>query len=137
MLGAVGVSLGFPLADPILGLVITVAILYVLRDATKEVFRRLMDAADSATVDLVEHAAREVPGVLGARDLRMRWIGHSLRAELAVTVEATLTVDQAHRLAHDVEHRLVRTIPRLTAAVVHVEPSSGADVAHDPLARLR
>jgi cation diffusion facilitator family transporter len=137
VLGAAGVALGFPLADPILGLVITVAILFVLRDAAKEVFRRLMDAVDPATVDLAEHAAREVPGVLGARDLRMRWIGHSLRAELAVSVDATLTVDQAHRLAHDVEHSLLHTIPRLTAAVVHVEPSSGADAAHDPLAHHR
>ncbi|MTD59611.1 cation diffusion facilitator family transporter [Amycolatopsis pithecellobii] len=134
VLGALGVALGFPLADPIIGLVITVAILLVLREAAKEVFRRLMDAVDPHTVDQVEHTAAEVPGVLAANDVRMRWIGHSLRAELAVRVDAGLTVDEAHRIAHDVEHRLMHAVPRLTAAVVHTEPATGAVVAHELLA---
>jgi cation diffusion facilitator family transporter len=134
VLGAGGVALGFPLADPIIGLGITVAILFVLRDAAKEVFRRLMDAVDPATVDLVEHTARETSGVLGAGDVRVRWIGHTLRAELAVTVEAALSVEDAHRIAHDVEHRLVHAVPRLSSAVVHTEPAVGADVVHDTLA---
>ncbi len=130
VLGALGVALGFPAADPIVGLAITVAILFVLRDAAKEVFRRLMDAVDPATLDLVEETARTVPGVLDASQVRMRWIGHSLHAELAVAVDSTLTVDRAHQLAHDVEHALVHDIPRLTEAVVHTEPGTGADKAH-------
>ncbi|WP_110341756.1 cation diffusion facilitator family transporter [Prauserella flavalba] len=130
VLGAAGVALGFPLADPIIGLCITVAILFVLRDAAKEVFRRLLDAVDPAAIDLVEHSAAEVPGVQGAGDVRMRWIGHSLRAELSVTVDPDLTVTEAHRIAHQVEHRLVHTVPRLTAAVVHTEPATGAEAAH-------
>jgi len=67
----------------------------------------------------------------------MRWVGHSLRAELAVTVDATLTVDQAHRLAHDVEHRLLHQVQRLTAATVHTEPATGAEAAHETLAHHR
>jgi cation diffusion facilitator family transporter len=137
VLGALGVALGFPQADPIIGLLITVAILFVLRDAAREVFRRLMDAVDPAIVERVEHAAAEVPGVLRANQVRMRWIGHSLRAELAVSVNADLTVLEAHSLAHEVEHRLVHAVPRLTAAVVHVEPARGAGTAHDVLAHHR
>jgi cation diffusion facilitator family transporter len=137
VLGALGVGLGFPLADPIIGLGITVAILVVLRDAAKEVFRRLMDAVDPKVVDLAEHTAMHVPGVLAAGDVRMRWIGHSLRAELTVTLDADLTVGQAHRIAHDVEHELVHTIPRLAAATVHTEPAAGAKHAHDALAHHR
>jgi cation diffusion facilitator family transporter len=137
VLGAGGVALGFPAADPIIGLGITVAILFVLRDAAREVFRRLMDAVDPATVDLVERNAIEVPGVETAGDVKMRWIGHTLRAELAVTVDAGLTVEQAHRIAHDVEHRLVHAVPRLTAATVHTEPAARAAVAHDAIAHHR
>jgi cation diffusion facilitator family transporter len=132
--GALGVGLGFPLADPIIGLGITVAILFVLRDAAKEVFRRLMDAVDPADVDLAERIAAAVPGVLRAGEVRMRWIGHTVRAELAVTVDATLTVEQAHHIAHDVEHQLVHAVPRLTAATVHTEPAARAQAAHDTLA---
>ncbi|HVV11377.1 cation diffusion facilitator family transporter [Amycolatopsis sp.] len=130
VVGAGGVALGFPAADPIVGLGITVAILFVLRDAAREVFRRLMDAVDPHAVEHAEKAAAAVPGVLAAREVRMRWIGHALRAELAVTVEQTLTVAQAHRIAHEVEHRLMHTVPRLTAAVVHTEPAAGAEAAH-------
>ncbi|MEV6644446.1 cation diffusion facilitator family transporter [Amycolatopsis sp. NPDC051371] len=128
--GAAGVAFGFPAADPIVGLGITVAIVFVLRDAAKEVFRRLLDAVDPASVELAERTALDVEGVLGARDLRMRWIGHHLRAELAVTVASELTVREAHALAHTVEHRLVHTIPRLAAVVVHTEPAVGAELAH-------
>ncbi|RKT55457.1 cation diffusion facilitator family transporter [Saccharothrix australiensis] len=124
VLGAAGVALGFPLADPLVGLGMTAAILFVLRDAAREVFDRLMDAVDPRTVDLAEHTAAQVAGVRRADGLRMRWIGHRLRAELAIAVDATLTVEQAHRIAHDVENRLVATIPRLTAVVVHTEPDT-------------
>ncbi|MEU4672954.1 cation diffusion facilitator family transporter [Amycolatopsis sp. NPDC023774] len=135
VLGAV--ALGFPAADPILGLVITVAILFVLRDAAKEVFRRLMDGVEPATVELAERTARAVPGVHDVADLRMRWIGHSLHAELAIRVESTLTVEQAHQLAHDVEHQLRHVTPRLATAVIHTEPTTGADSAHNTNAGVR
>ncbi len=130
VLGTAGVALGFPLADPIIGLGITVMILFVLRDAAKQVFRRLMDAIDPATIDLVERTAISVPGVLKADELRMRWIGHSLRAELAVTVDAALTVERAHHIAHEVEHQLIHAVPRLMAVIVHTEPATGASTAH-------
>src|SRR5207245_5165216 len=85
--GAIGVAVGIPAADPIVGLAITAAILLVLRDAAAEVLRRLLDAVDPATLDVVERAAADIPGVVGAGQVRMRWIGHALRAELAVTVD--------------------------------------------------
>ncbi|QUQ65946.1 cation diffusion facilitator family transporter [Kutzneria sp. CA-103260] len=137
VLGAGGVAVGFPLADPIIGLCITVAILFVLRDAAREVFRRLMDAVDPAVIDLAERTAGGVEGVVGVGDVRMRWIGHVLRAELAVTVDAGLTVERAHRIAHDVEHQLVHAVSRLAAATVHTEPAVRAGDAHETLAHHR
>ncbi|GAA3853368.1 cation diffusion facilitator family transporter [Saccharothrix violaceirubra] len=123
VLGAVGVAAGFPLADPIVGLGMTAAILLVLRDSAREVFGRLLDAVDPATVDLAERHARDVPGVVRAERLRMRWIGHSLRAELAVLVDPVLDVAAAHRIAHDVEARLKAEVPHLGAVTVHTEPA--------------
>jgi len=137
VVGAAGVALGFPAADPIVGLVISGAILFVLRDAAREVFRRLMDAADPDTVALAERTAAGVPGVVTAEDVRMCWIGHCLRAEVTVTVDALLTIEHAHRIAHEVEHRLVHEVPRLTAATVHTEPAVGAERAHGVLAHHR
>lgn len=130
VLGAAGLALGMPLADPIIALVITGMILLALRTAAREVLDRLMDAVDPHTVDQVEHAAAEVAGVTNAYEVRMRWIGHGLRAELSITVNHTLTVTAAHRIAHDVERHLARSVPRLTAAVVHTEPARAYADAH-------
>ncbi len=123
LVGAGGSALGWQLADPIVGLAITAAIVLVLRDAAREVFRRVMDAVDPALVDRAEHALREVEGVRGVGELRLRWIGHRLRAEVAVVVDGEATVRQAHAIAVAAEHALLHTVPRLTAALVHADPA--------------
>ncbi|MCX5380568.1 cation diffusion facilitator family transporter [Streptomyces sp. NBC_00091] len=121
LLGAAGSASGLPAADPVVGLLITLAILLVLKDAAREVYRRLMDCVDPALVDTAERALREVEGVLGVGQLRMRWIGHALRAEADIVVGPHLTVVQAHELALAAEHALIHAIPRMTAATVHTD----------------
>ncbi|MFI8536911.1 cation diffusion facilitator family transporter [Streptomyces aquilus] len=123
LLGAGGSALGWQLADPLVGLAITAAIGLVLRDAAREVFRRVMDAVDPALVDRAERALLEVEGVGGVGELRLRWIGHRLRAEVAVVVDGDATVRQAHAIAVDAEHALLHAVPRLTAALVHADPA--------------
>ncbi|MGW1607837.1 cation diffusion facilitator family transporter [Streptomyces sp. NPDC002285] len=123
LLSAGGAAIGWQLADPIVGLAITAAITLVLRDAAREVFRRVMDAVDPALVDRAERALREVEGVRGVGELRLRWIGHRLRAEVAVVVDGEATVRQAHAIAVDAEHALLHAVPRLTAALVHADPA--------------
>jgi cation diffusion facilitator family transporter len=129
LLGAGGVALGWRQADPIIGLVITVAILGVLRSAVRQVGARLMDAVDPALVDQAIAAVTSVTGINAVRELRIRWIGHTLRAEVDATVDASLTVVQAHDLAHHAEAHLLAQVRRLTAATVHTSPD-GAH--HDP-----
>ncbi|WP_443062612.1 cation diffusion facilitator family transporter [Streptomyces sp. NBC_00390] len=135
LFGAGGAALGWRLADPIVGLLITVAIALVLKDAAREVFRRLMDAVDPALVDSAEAALRNVPGVEEVGELRMRWIGHQLRAEVAIVVDGHLNLREAHRVAVDAEHALLHAVPRLTAALVHADPAAGSGEA-DPHAAL-
>jgi len=122
VLSAGGAWLGFPIADPIIGLLITVAILYVLRDAAREVYRRLMDAVDPALVDRTEEIIRATPGVVDVTEVRLRWVGHSLRAEARIAVNTSTSLVEAHELGHRVEHDLVHGVRRLTAAVIHTEP---------------
>ncbi|MFE9354800.1 cation diffusion facilitator family transporter [Streptomyces olivaceoviridis] len=123
LLGAGGSALGWHLADPLVGLAITAAIVLVLRDAAREVFRRVLDAVDPALVNRAEHAVRQVPGVRAVGELRLRWIGHRLRAELTVVVDGEATLRQAHAVAVETEHALLHAVPRLTAALVHADPA--------------
>lgn len=134
LLGAGGVAIGWRWADPVIGLVITLAILFVLKDAAREVYRRLMDAVDPALVDTVEHTLAGTPGVLDVGAVRVRWIGHQLRAECEIVVDAGLSIAGAHAVAVDAEHRLLHAVPRLYAALVHADPAGDH---HDTLAHHR
>jgi len=131
VLSAIGAWLGFPLADPIIGLLISVAILFVLRDAAGEVYRRLMDAVDPHLVDQAEQVIRTTSGVVDVTDLRLRWLGHNLLAEARISVDSSMSLVHAHHLSHEVEHDLVHGVRRLTAATIHAEPlAHDADRAH-------
>ena len=134
LLGAGGVAIGWHWADPVVGLLITVAILFVLRDAAREVYRRLMDAVDPADVDAVERALRGTDGVRDVGQVRLRWIGHRLRAECDIVVDPHLSLVAAHGITVDAEHRLLHEVPRLTAAIVHADPApTGGDDHHAAL----
>ena len=121
--GALGVWLGFPLADPIVGLLITVAILMVLRTAARDVFSRLLDGVDPHLVETAEKALAAEPGVIGVRRLRMRWIGHRLHADAELDIDPNISLGDAHRLAHHAEHMLTHAVPKLSSALIHAYPA--------------
>jgi cation diffusion facilitator family transporter len=123
VLGAAGVAAGWELADPIVGLLITVAILAVLRTALRDIFRRLMDAVDPALVDAAESSLADIPGVVAVRRVRMRWIGHEIHADADLDIESSASLAEAHALAHAAEHRLTHAVPKLSSAVVHAYPT--------------
>jgi cation diffusion facilitator family transporter len=131
LLGAGGVAVGWDWADPVVGLVITVAILAVLRQAAREIYRRLMDAVDPALVDQAEAVLRGTPGVLDVGQVRLRWIGHQIRAECEIVIAPDITAVQAHELTVAAEHALLHAIPRLSGALVHADPRvQGTDPHH-------
>jgi cation diffusion facilitator family transporter len=135
--GAVGAWLGFERADPIAGLVITAAILVVLWQAARSVIRRILDGTDDTTVLLVEAVAGGVPGVEHVTSSKARWTGHALNAELQIMVDPDLSVQQAHRIAEEVEHELCHAIPRLRGATVHVDPHDHGPHYAGPMAHHR
>jgi len=130
LLGVGGEALGWRWADPVVGLLITAAILAVLRQAAQEIYRRLMDAVDPALTSQAEHALRAVSGVQDIGQVRLRWIGHQLRAECEIVVDADSSVVQAHQVAAAAEHQLLHTLPRLSAALVHADPGPCHGIDH-------
>jgi cation diffusion facilitator family transporter len=125
--GALGVGMGFPLADPIVGLVIAGAIGIVLVVAARDVFGRLLDRIDPEYLDTARSVLSSQPGVRAVRRLRMRWVGHRLEADTELDVDPTLSLADAHAVAHTAEHELAHAIPKLSSVVVHAYP------AHDHL----
>lgn len=132
--GAIGVAAGYPLADPIVGILITLAILVVLRGAARDIYRRLMDAVEPELVDTAEQVLAAVPGVSAVDSVQMRWVGHRLRAEANLTVEHTLTVAEGHDVAVEAKRALITGVPKLDVATIHVSPTAIDGV--DPHAAL-
>jgi cation diffusion facilitator family transporter len=133
LLGALAVWLGFPIADPIVGLFISAAILWVTKDAALVIGHRLLDAVDPVLVHRLEHAAEHSPGVEGVDAFRVRWVGHRLWAQLRVRVDEDTTLTAAHAIAEDVRHRLFHAEPRLSDVSVHVDPCGHSGVDHHEL----
>ncbi len=143
LLGALGSLAGFPLADPIVGLLITLAILFIVKDAAVMMLRRLMDAVDPEVVENVEQVASHIPQVHDVHDVRVRWLGHKLQAELHVTVDEDLTTRESHRIVEEIRHALFHAQPRFAAINVHVDPCGhngddphGLTAHHTPSANL-
>jgi cation diffusion facilitator family transporter len=123
LLSAGGAALGWQWADPVVGLAITVAILVVMWGAARQVLARLMDAVDPELVERATTVLREVEGVVAVDRVRLRWIGHTLHAEVDLSVPQGVTVERAHRTAHAAERELTDAVPRLAAATVHAHPA--------------
>ncbi|HEY5025517.1 MAG TPA: cation diffusion facilitator family transporter [Acidimicrobiales bacterium] len=123
VVGAIAVVAGAPRADPIVGVVITAAVTVVLVGATRTIYRRLMDSVDPALVDQVEDVLAHVPGVDGVDDVRIRWVGHELRAEIQISSDPALSLVDAHAIAEEAHHRLLHDVARLAEAVIHTSPT--------------
>jgi divalent metal cation (Fe/Co/Zn/Cd) transporter len=90
-----------------------------------------MNGVDPKLVGRIEHTATHAPGVAAVHDVRVRWEGHRLQADLAISVSPQLNVVDAHEIAHGVEHELLHRVAHLDGATVHVEPDGPArDAAH-------
>lgn len=118
LLGAVGVWLGYALADPIVGLVITAVIVRIVCQSGKAVFTRLLDGIDPEVIDEIAHAVHRTSGVCDVSKVRVRWLGHRLHAEVNVAVRADLSVEQGHDIAKEVRHNLLHGLRYLSHATI-------------------
>ncbi len=125
VIGALGVWAGWRLADPIVGLLISVAILAVLRQAARDVYRRLMDSVDPNLVDIVEATLIAADGVTRVDGVRLRWIGHELYGEAEIVSDSSLSYVEAHKITERARHELLQRIPRLVDVVIRSNPLQG------------
>lgn len=120
--GAIGVWIGFPLFDPIIGILIGVAILVIVFNTARDMWYRIMDAVDPSVTERVEKAADSFEGVLDTHDTAVRWVGHRLRAELHIVVDCQITTIASHRIAEGVRHAIFHEFPAMVDVTVHVDP---------------
>lgn len=134
LFGAVGVWLGFPLTDPIVGLLITAAIFRIVWESGKSIFTRLLDGVDPEIIDEIKHAVNHTQGVRDITEVRVRWLGHRLHAELNIAVSPELSVEEGHEIATEVRHQLLHHLRYLSNAIIHIDPVNASGEEHHCIA---
>jgi cation diffusion facilitator family transporter len=124
LIGAIGVSLGAHWADPVVGLLITAAILIVGYQAAHSVGQRLLDAVDPKIIQRITETVEAVSGVIGVTEVRARWVGHRLLAQVRLGVNADLSVLQGHEISEIVQHDLLHHVSNLSDAIIHIDPEA-------------
>jgi len=121
--GLLLVALGYPAADAAFTLVVAVVI---ARTGWRILLQSVPVLVDERAVagETIRRIALDSPGVLDCFDIRSRGPAGEIFAELTITVDGGLNVEQAHRIADEVERRVA---DRLHArdVVAHVEPDRG------------
>lgn len=115
--GVIGIWLGFPLADPIVGLLISAAIAVLLWGTVRDIGRRLMDGVDPALTDrLIAVVTEQCPEGTSAR---LRWSGHHLNAEVTVPArEITMTIPELAQVSRRVQHAVREELPNIGRVTV-------------------
>jgi cation diffusion facilitator family transporter len=116
-------GLGLPIADPVVGILITFAIVYVLAGTVKQLFYRMMDAVDPTIVDEITNSAQSVSGVLQVHDVRVRWVGRELVAVMHVATDPKSTLEEAHALSMRVEDAVCHEVPAARLEI-HMDPGT-------------
>lgn len=138
VVGAAGVWLGFPLADPIIGMLITLAIFGIVWQSAKAVIARSLDGVEPELGREIHHAAGHVRGINKIVDVKARWLGHKLHADVTIAVDDNLTVAEATSIAAELQNELREHLPPLGSSTVQFEQAgearapSGAHGQHSP-----
>jgi cation diffusion facilitator family transporter len=137
LIGAIAVALGAPWADSVVGLVIAAAILVVGYQAAKSIGQRLLDAVDPDVVARISATVATVEGVVAVTEVRARWMGHRLLAQVRLSVDGVLPVTKAHEIAEVAHHELLHHVPNLSDAIIHVDPAGAGFDPHATTAHHR
>ena len=118
----IGVKLGLPpIIDPIASLVVAGFIIH----ASYEIFQSTIDVlVDKAVVDDedVVKVLKEFDEIKAYHDIRSRGSESNIHLDMHVMVEPSMTVEDAHRLSHDIEDKIREITNENSQVIVHIEP---------------
>lgn len=112
---------GYPILDPVGGLVIAVFIARTGFEIARDTSRVLSDRVVMDEED-IRRVVMTVPEVVGCHHIRSRGTADYTFLDLHVWFPAQTTLDEAHRLSHVVKDRLMERFPQIADAIIHIEP---------------
>lgn len=117
-----GVWMGLAWLDLLAASIVVLLILRAAFSILGDTSRWLADAY-AADARKVEAVARGVPGVMFVHRVRSRGTPDAAFVDLHVKVDPGMSTSRAHAVASEVERRIIREMPGVSDALVHIEPS--------------
>lgn len=115
--------LGFPIMDPIAGLVIAVLILKVAFDIFKDAIAKMLDTSVGKDFERsVRKFIEEQPDVRHIDVLRTRQFGNRIYVDLEIAVRRDMSLVEAHNIAENVHRNVEKEFPNVKHIMIHVNP---------------
>jgi cation diffusion facilitator family transporter len=118
------VKLGYPVLDPIGGLVIAVFIARTGWQIARETSGVLSDRVVLAEEE-IRRVVMNTPQVVGCHHIRSRGTADHTFLDLHVWYPPEMPLHEAHRLSHIVKDQLMSAFPQIADAIIHIEPPPG------------
>lgn len=107
----------------------------VIATGVRVIRAAVLDLADTmpdpSKIAAVSRVALTVPGVAAVEKQFARKTGFRYHIDLHVEVDPDMTVRESHRIAHDVQARILEELPWAAGVLVHIEPAGGVPL--DPM----
>ena len=115
--------MGFPIMDPIASVIISLFIIKMSYDITKDAFDKMVDTAcEDCIVEDIRKVIEETEGVRSVDCINTRKFGNKIYVDVEISVECDLTVEEGHEIAENVHLRVEHEIPAVKHVMVHVNP---------------
>lgn len=125
LIGVAGARLGFPILDPLASIVICLFILKAAYEIARDAVSRLVDqACDEKLVNEMRSVIQSQEGVLGIDLLKTRLFGNKIYVDVEIRVDGTLSVSEAHEIAHQVHDNIEEKFQYVKHCMVHVNPDN-------------
>ncbi len=122
--GPAGEKLGIMWVDRAAGLIICFFMLRTVAEIYGDAVNGLVDrSADAETEEELREAAVSVEGVKSVDSLLTRMFGSRLYVEMEISADGTISLNKAHKIAHDVHDAIEEKDPRIKHCTVHVNPA--------------
>ncbi|WP_141432233.1 cation diffusion facilitator family transporter [Bacillus sp. 03113] len=122
LIGVLGTWFGYPILDPIIGLIITVMILFTAKDSAKVIFTRLLDGIEPEYIDNITKSASKIKSIRNVNDVKARWLGHEIVIDISITIDSNLSIKEGHNVVKNLIHQLQHDIEHISSIQVHVDP---------------
>lgn len=131
LVGVFASNSGYPIIDPIIGLVIGIFILKTAYTIGKENIDNIMGKIPSKElITDIEKAAIKTPQVQGAHNIKVEYLGSYCVVSLHIELDENMTLKETHKIVHRAQNNVLKKVSLVKSVTIHACPA-GIEYNHD------